>query len=158
MCGDPRPVRCSFLQGKMHCPLLIGALQHRMTEGLCHCIYTCEDLLFTQVCSDPRPVHCSTVQRKMHCPLLTGRQQAFVTAFTPRKICCSQRCAGTLQHCSGQNSFPTVRCCSARQAHSRHCVTAFTPVQMCSLCLALPPAHWCCAKKKERKVYAFQRS
>ncbi len=44
-----------------------------------------------------------------------------------------QRCnTNALQNWSGQNSFPTALCCSARQAHSRHCVTETTPMQICS--------------------------
>ena len=42
------------------------------------------------------------------------------------------------QQCSGQNAFPTLWCRSAKQAHSRHCVTAVAAmeillsVQVCS--------------------------
>ena len=36
--------------------------KNRLTAGLCHCNYTCGDLLFTQLCSDATPKHCSTGQ------------------------------------------------------------------------------------------------
>ncbi len=49
----------------MSLPLSSAALQNRLTAGLCHCVYTYEDLLFTQVCSDPPGMHCSTAQGRM---------------------------------------------------------------------------------------------
>ncbi len=65
---------------------------------MCHCVYTCEDLLFTQVCRDPAAlfrakylVNCSLVLCK------TGWQQACVTAVTPVQMYSSYRCA-VIQH------------------------------------------------------------
>ena len=34
-----------------------------------------------------------------------------------------------MQHCSGQNAIPYVQCCSAKQAHIKHCVSANTPMK-----------------------------
>ena len=36
-----------------------------------------------------------------------------------------------LQHCSRQNTIPAVQCFSAKQAHSRQCVTAVPPMEIC---------------------------
>ena len=60
--------------------------------------------------------NCSVVLSK------PGSQQACVNAITPMEICSHtgvQRAnRNALQHWSGQNTFPTVQCCSAKQAHS----------------------------------------
>ena len=57
-----------------------------------------------------------------------------------------QRCnTNALQNWSGQNSFPTALCCSARQAHSRHCVTETTPMQICSSYRCAVMQHQCSA-------------
>ncbi len=37
-----------------------------------------------------------------------------------------------MQFCSGHNAIPIVQCCSAKQAQSRQCVTAVTPMEFCS--------------------------
>ena len=49
-----------------------------------------------------------------------------------------------LQHCSGQNAIPTVQCCSAKEAHSRQCVTAVTPMEICSS-YRCPVTHHTCS-------------
>ena len=49
-------------------------------QTVCHCSYTYEDLLFTQVCSDPAPMHCSKVQGKMQSPLFGAALQNRLTA------------------------------------------------------------------------------
>ncbi len=37
-----------------------------------------------------------------------------------------------MQLCSRQNAIPIVQCCSAKQAQSRQCGTAITPMEFCS--------------------------
>ena len=129
VCSDPTPVHSNTVQGKMHAPLLSAAVQDRFTAGVCQCSYTYGKMLFTHVCSDPTPVHCNTVQGKMHSPLLSAAvQDRFTTglcqgSYTYGKIALHTRvqCPNTSaqQHCSGQNAFPTAKCCCARQVHSR---------------------------------------
>ena len=97
--------------------------------------HQCTAALFRAKCS---PL-CSVLLCK------TSSQHACVTAIAPMKICCSYKCAVTqhqcsaalprakciphcsvllcktsshLQHRSGQNVFPTVQCCSVKEAHS----------------------------------------
>jgi len=50
-----------------------------------------------------------------------------------------------LQLSSGQHAVPTVQCCSAKQAHSRQCVTAVTPVEICSSYIDAVTQHQCIA-------------
>ena len=50
-----------------------------------------------------------------------------------------------MQLCSGQNAIPTVHCCSARQAHSTQCVTAVTPMEVCSSYRCAVTQHKCSA-------------
>jgi len=77
-------------------------------QGLCHCSYTCGDLIIIQVCSDSAPMLCSTAKGKMHCSVLlckTGSQQACVTGITSVKGLLS------IKECSQ----PTPRLCSTAQ-------------------------------------------
>ncbi len=84
-------------------------------------------------------MHCSTGQGRMHPSLLSAALQNRLTAGTVslqlhlwRKALHTsvQGCnTSTLQHWSGQNSSQTVESCSAKQAHSRHCVSAITPMK-----------------------------
>ncbi len=64
----------------MQAPLLNAALQEMFTTGLCHCHYTYEDLLITQLISDPTPIHCSTALGKMQALLLSAAMQKRLTA------------------------------------------------------------------------------
>ncbi len=53
-----------------------------------------------------------------------------------------QRCnTNALQHWSGHISFPTVLCCSAKQAHNKHCVIAIAPWEICSSYLCVVMQH-----------------
>ncbi len=140
LCSDPTPMDCNTGFTKMHSPLFSAALHNRLTVALCHSDCTYEDLLFMQLCSDPTPMHCNTGFGKCtsQCSVLlckTAGQQACATAITSMKICFSYSCAVTqhqgLQHWFYKNAFPTVQCCSAKQAHSRQCVTADTPMEIC---------------------------
>ena len=56
---------CQELLTKPNCPLLSVAVQNRQPAGLCHCEYTCQDLLSTYVCSGPTPVQCHSAFDKL---------------------------------------------------------------------------------------------
>ena len=146
--------KCSF-----HCSVLLCKTGSQ--QAVCHCSYTYGDLLFIQVCSDLATKHCSKVQGKnavstvqccccCHCyygdlALQNRLQQSSSKAAKMQFILfsvvtvlwrsCCYRCAVTqhkaLQQGSGQNAVYTVHC-SAKQAHSRQCVTAVTPMEICS--------------------------
>ena len=115
-----------------HCSVLLCKTGSQ--QAVCHCIYTYGDLLFIQVCRDPAPMHCSKVQGKMQSSLFSAALQNRITAgsVSLRFHLCrfalqtsAQRPSNkAMQHCSGQNAVSTVQCCSAKQAHSRQCVTA----------------------------------
>jgi len=121
-----------------HCSVLLckGGSQ----QSMCHC---------SDICGDCSSYRCAMTQHKCnpHCSVLlckTGSQQA---------VChCRYTCGGllfiqvkALQHCSGQNTFSTVQCCSAKQAHSMHCVTANTPMKICSSNSYAVAQHQCTA-------------
>ena len=128
VCSDPTPMHCSTAFGKMHSTLSSAALQHRLTTGLCHCNYTYEDLLLMQVCSDPPPMHCSTCLGKMHSTLSSAALQNRLTTglchcnYTYEDLLLIQVCSDPPPMlCStglGKMYFPTVQCCSVKQAHS----------------------------------------
>jgi len=80
VCGDPVPMHCSSVQGKIQSPLFSAALQNRFTACLCHCNYTYGDLLSTQVCSYATPMHCSSLQGKMQTLLFSAALQNRLTA------------------------------------------------------------------------------
>ncbi len=65
-------------QCKPHCSVLLCNIGSQ--QAACHCTYTYEDLLFTQVCSVPAPLHCSTVQGTMKSPLFSAALQNKLTA------------------------------------------------------------------------------
>ena len=52
-----------------------------------------------------------------------------------------------MQQGSGQNAIHTVQCCSAKQAHSRQCVTAVTPMEICSSYRCAVTQHKCTAAR-----------
>jgi len=56
-----------------------------------------------------------------------------------------------LQHCSGQKTLPTAECCSAKQAHSRLCVTAITPMEVCSSNRCAVTQHQCTSARFRAK-------
>ena len=87
-------------------------------------------------------MHFSKVQGKMQSPLFSAALQNRLSAGSVSVQLHHWRFAlptgvqwlttYALQQCSGHNAVPTVQCCSAKQAHSRHCVTAITPLEVCS--------------------------
>ena len=122
-----------------HCSVLL--CKRGSQQAVCHCTYTYGDLLFIQVSSGKSQMLCSKVQGKMESPLFSAALQKRLTAGSVSLQLHLLRFAlhtgvqrhitYALQHCSGQNAIPTVQCCSAKEAHSRQCVTAVTPVEIC---------------------------
>ena len=86
---------------------------------------------------------CSTAEGKMQSPLFSLALQNRLTAgsvslqlhlWTFALHTGVQRpTTNALQQISGQNAVSTAQCCSAKQAHSRQCVTAVTPMDICSI-------------------------
>ena len=142
-----------------HCSVLLCKTGSQ--QAVCHCIYTYGDLLFIQVCRDPAPMHCSKVQGKMQSSLFSAALQNRSTAgsVSLRFHLCrfalqtsAQRPSNkAMQHFSGQNAVSTVQCCSAKQAHSRQCVTALTPLQICSSYRCAVTQHQCTAARFNAK-------
>ena len=140
-----------------HCSVLL--CKRGSQQAVCQCNYTYGDVHFIQVCSDPAPVHCNTVSGKMQSPLFSAALQKRLTAGSVSLQLHLLRFAlhtgvqwhitYALQHCSGQNAIPTVQCCSAKQAHSRQCVTALTPMEICSS-YRCPVAHHKCSAARFR--------
>ncbi len=63
-----------------HCSVLLCKTGSQ--QALCHCKYTCEDLLIIQVCSDATPKHCSTSEDRIASPLFSAALQNRLTAGT----------------------------------------------------------------------------
>ncbi len=136
-----------------HCSVLL--CKTGLQQALCHCNHTYGDLLFIQVCSDATPMHCSSGQGRIASLLSSAALQNRLTAgivSIQLHLCRFARHTGVqgcntnaLQLWSRQNSFPAVQCCSAKQAHSRHCVTAITPMQICSSYRCAVMQHQCTA-------------
>jgi len=151
-------------------------------QALCHCNYTFGGLLFKQACSAATPMHCSTGQGKMHSPLFSAALQNRLTACSASlqlqllrfALHTGVQCCNTkaLQHWSGQDSFPTVLCCSAKQANSllvplQSHLWRFplqTSVQCCNTNAlqhwsgqnAVPTVQCCSAKQAHRMFVALQ--
>ena len=136
-----------------HCAMLVykpGSLQE-----VCHCVYTCGDLLFIQVCSGPAPMHCSSLQGKMQSSLCSAGLQTRLTAGSVSLRLHLWRHAlhtnlqwpstSALQLSSRQNAVLTVQCWFTNQAHSRQCVTAVTPLDICSSYRFAMAQHLCTA-------------
>ena len=134
-----------------HCSVLL--CKRGSHQALCHCRYTYGDLLFIQVCSDPAHMQCNCVQGKMQSPLFSAALQKRITAGSVSLHLHLWRFAlhtgvqwhitNALQQGSGQNALPTVQCCSTKEDHSRQCVTALTPMEICSS-YRCPVAHHKC--------------
>ena len=136
-----------------HCSVLLCKTGSQ--QALCHCSYTFGDLPFIQVCSDPAPMHCSSVQDKVQSPLFSAALQNRLTQGSLSLQIQLWRFAvhigvqgcstNALQQGSGQNAVPTVQCCSAKQAHSRHCDSAITLTEFCSSHRCAVTQHKCTA-------------
>ena len=123
-----------------HCSVLLCKTASQ--QSVCHCAYTYGHWLLIQVCSDPASMHCSKVQGRMQSPLFSAALQNRITAGSVSLQLHLWRFAlhtgvqrpstNALQQGSGQNAVLTVQRCSAKQDHSRQCVTALPPLQICS--------------------------
>ena len=117
-----------------------AALQNRLTACLCHCNYTYEDLLLTQVCSDPPQKHCSPGFGKLHSTLSSAALQNRLTACLCHcnytyEICCSHKCA-VIHHKSTAalvlaNCIPHCPMLLCKTGSQHACVTAITPTEIC---------------------------
>ena len=145
---------CNTVQGKMQSPLFSAALQNRLTAGSVSLQLHLWNLLFIQVSSGTSKMFCNTVQGKTQSSLFSAALQNWLTAGSVSLQLHLWRFAlhtgvqwhstYALQQGSGQNAIPTVQCCSAKQAHSRQCVTAVTPMEICSS-YRCPVAHHKCS-------------
>ncbi len=86
-------------------------------------------------------MHCSSVQGKMQSPLFSAALQNRLTAGSVSMQLHLWRYA--LQ--TSVDAVPTVQCCSAKQAHSRQCVTALTPMEICLSYRCAVTQHQCTA-------------
>ena len=99
-------------------------------------------MLFVQMCSKSPTMLCRTDFGKMHYPLFSAALQDRLAAASvslqshPWRFALhtgvQRRNTNALHLCSGQKVFPIVQCWSAKQAHSRQCITAVTPMEICS--------------------------
>ena len=131
----------------MHSPLSSAALQNSLTACMCHCKYTYEGLLFTQVCNDPAPMHCTLALANCipQCPVLlckTLSQHACVTVNAPIKVCCSYKCAVTQHQCTAALALaeciphcPVLLCKTVSQQALCYCKYTYEGllfIQVCS--------------------------
>jgi len=160
VCSDATLMQCSPGQGRIASPLFSAALQTRLTAALCHCIYTCGDLLFIQVCSDATPMHCSPGQGRIALPLFSAALQTRLTAalchckYIYGDLLFIQVCSdATPKHCStGQDRLALPLFSAALQTRltavtrpRQPCVTAFTPMEICSSYRFAVMQHQCTA-------------
>jgi len=116
-------------------------------QAVCHCSYTCGDLLFVQVCSDPPQMHCSSVQGKVQSPLFSAALQNRLTAclchcsYTCGVLLSIQVCSEpTLMHCSnGQDKMHSTLFGAALQnrltaclCHCSYTCGVLLSIQVCS--------------------------
>ena len=109
---------------------------------MCHCNHTCRDLLFIHVCSEPTEMHCNTGLGKCtsHCSVLlgkTGTQQGCVSLQSHLwrfDLSTGMQSANrnALQCWSGQMHFPLFSAARQNRHTAGLCVTAITPVEICS--------------------------
>ena len=98
-------------------------------------------------------MQCSSAEGKIKSPLFSAALQSRLTAGSVSlqshlwsfALHTGVQGASTnaVQLCSRQNAVPTVQCCSAKQAHSRQCVTAITPIEFCFSCRCKVSQHKC---------------
>ena len=148
--------RCAVTQYQCGAALLKAKCNPHCSVPLCKtgsqqavfdCSYTYGDQLFIQVCSDPAQMHCSIVQSKMQFPLLSAALQSRLTAGSVSlqshlwsfalHTGVQRLCTNAPQLSTGQKCNPTVWCCSVKQAHSKKCVIAATPIDLLFVPLAL---------------------
>ena len=131
-------------------------------QAVCHCNHTYGVLLFIQVCREPAQMQCSSAQGKMQSPLFSVALQSRLTAGSVSlqlHLCRFALHTGVqgastnaVQLCSRQNAIPIVQCCPAKQAQSRQCVTAITPMEFCSSYRCAGSQHKCSAAFVQGKM------
>ncbi len=114
------------------------------------------------MCSEPAQMQCSSVQGKMQSPLFSVAMQNRLTAgsVTLQSLLWSfalhtgvQGASKNALHlCSRQNAIPIVQCCPAKQAQSRQCDTAITPMEFCSSYRCAGSQHKCSAAFVQGKM------
>jgi len=154
-CGVLLLYRCAVSQHKCsavlfrakcnpHCSVLLCKTGSK--QAVCHCNHTYAGLLFTQVCREPAQMQCSCAQGKMQSPLFSVALQSRLKAGSFALHTGVQGAStNAVKLCSRQNAVPTVQCCPAKQAHSRQCVTAITPMEFCSSHRCAGSQHKCSA-------------
>ena len=108
-------------------------------------------MLLIQVCSDPPPMHCSTGFGKLHSPLSSAALQNRLTAclclcsYTYADLLFIQVCSEPpSMHCStGFGKNCPVLLCNTGSQHA--CVTAITPMMICSSYKCAVTHHQCTA-------------
>ena len=141
VCSDPTQSTAARFRAKcsLYCSVLL--CKTGWQQAVCHCSYTYGDLLFIQVCSDPTESTAARFRAKcsLYCSVLlckTGSQQAVChCSYTYGDLLFIQVCSDPTESTAARfraNAVSTVQCCSAKQAHSRQCVTAVTPMEICS--------------------------
>ena len=111
-----------------------------MESGSLHRCAVMQEQCTAELMSAKQLPHCSVLLCK------TGSQHACATAnYTYGDLLFIQVCSdATPKHCkhwSGQNSFPAVWCCSAKQAHSMRVPLQTTPMEICSSYRCATPKH-----------------
>jgi hypothetical protein len=137
---------CSDFRTLQHCAKQTALSISSTSVNICY-----------SMCNDSITLHCrhSSAQGKMQSPLfsaalpnrLTGGTASLQLHLWSFALHTGVQSANrhAVQLCSGQNAIPTVQCCSAKQAHSRQCVTAITPMEICSSYRCAMTNHQCTA-------------
>ncbi len=107
-------------------------------------------------------MQCSSAQGKMQSPLFSVAMQNRLTAgsVSLQSLLWSfalhtgvQGASKNALHlCSRQNAIPIVQCCPAKQAQSRQCDTAITPMEFCSSYRCAGSQHKCSAAFVQGKM------
>ena len=136
-----------------HCSVLLCKTGSQ--QGVCHCIYTYGEVVFIQVCSDPAPSTAAVSRAKCspHCSLLlckTGSQQAVChCCCTYGDVLFIQVCSDPAQmRCSkvqGKLESPLFSAAMQHRLKIRQCVTADTPMELCSSYRCAVTQHQCTA-------------
>ena len=156
MCSNPAPSTAALSRAKCspHCSVLLRKTGSQ--QAVCHCSYTYGDVLFIQVCSDPAPSSTAGLSRAKcspHCSLLlckTGSQQAVChCSCTYGDVLFIQVCSDPAKmRCSkvqGKLESPLFSPAMQHRLKIRQCVTADTPMELCSSYRCAVTQHQCTA-------------
>ena len=137
---------CSDFRTLQHCAKQTALSISSTSVNICY-----------SMCNDSITLHCrhSSAQGKMQSPLFSAALQSRLTAVSVSlqshlwrfALHTGVQGAGTnaVQLCPRQNAIPTDQCCSAKQSHSRQCVTAIIPMEFCSSYRCAVSLHKCSA-------------